>query len=105
MTTQQPPQGTINSALGIPVSILQSAKGLTVTIEMADKQRWVGTLVNVDDNLNLELSNSKHWDGTNPARDVKTTLIRGNNIMYVRLPEAEMEALFPMLKKNENKRK
>jgi small nuclear ribonucleoprotein (snRNP)-like protein len=88
----------INRKLGLPLSMLQASKGLQVTLEMCDhRERWLGTVNNVDDNGNVELSNAKHWDGLRPARDVPSTIVRGNNILYVKLPEAEMTVLFPLI--------
>ena len=85
---------------GVPIAMLQSAKGMQVTLEMSTNinERWVGTVVNVDDHGNVELANAKHWDGASPARDVISTIIRGSQILYVKLPVEEMTAIYPQLK-------
>jgi small nuclear ribonucleoprotein (snRNP)-like protein len=83
--------------VGVPLAMLQASKGMQVTVELADRQRWSGKVVNVDDAGNIELCNAKHWDGTSAARDVVSTILRGGTVLYVQLPQEELSAQFPIL--------
>ena len=88
---------------GIPLAMLHAAKGAPVRLELANRERWSGTVVGVDENGNVDLANATHEfvdpsSGAVATRQVEAAMIRGQGVLFVQLPQQEMVAQFPMLR-------
>ncbi|KAJ1978139.1 U6 snRNA-associated Sm-like protein LSm2 [Dimargaris xerosporica] len=74
-------------------SFFKTLVGQTVTVELKNDLSVVGTLVSVDQFLNIKLDNIKveHEDQHPHMMSVKNCFIRGSVVRYVHLPPAAID--------------
>ena len=61
----------VNYGLGVPVKVLHEAEGHIVTVEASTGETYRGTLIEAEDNMNLqvlifEFLNKNFWKNVNP---------------------------------------
>lgn len=75
------------STIGAPIKLLHEAKDLIITAELKTGQMYRGKLVNVEDSMNLQLS-----EVTCTGRDGKVTgmemvMLRGSHVRFIQVPD------------------
>ncbi|WP_319538112.1 LSM domain-containing protein [uncultured Methanospirillum sp.] len=72
------------SSIVLPIKKVFSLVDSTISVEMKDEGRtFQGTLVAVDEYLNLHLEDSVETTDAANKRDLGTLVIRGNNILSI----------------------
>ena len=72
------------SSIVLPIKKVFSLVDSTISVEMKDEGRtFQGTLVAVDEYLNLHLEDSIETTDAANKRDLGTLVIRGNNILSI----------------------
>ncbi len=72
------------SSIVLPIKKVYSLVDSTISVEMKDEGRiFQGTLVAVDEYLNLHLEDSVETTDAANKRDLGTLVIRGNNILSI----------------------
>jgi small nuclear ribonucleoprotein D3 len=77
----------MSTTIGVPIKLLHEAQGLIVTAELKTGQMYRGKLSNVEDTMNIQLS-----EVTCTGRDGQTTfmdqvMLRGSHIRFIQVPD------------------
>ncbi|PVU89609.1 hypothetical protein BB561_005267 [Smittium simulii] len=83
-------------SIGVPVKLLHESVGHTVTIELKTGQLYRGTLLEVEDNMNLQLKNITVTERDGRTSHLEQVYIRGSNARFFIVPDMLKNA--PMFK-------
>ncbi|KAJ1921077.1 small nuclear ribonucleoprotein Sm D3 [Mycoemilia scoparia] len=83
-------------SVGVPIKLLHEVVGHIVTIELKTGQEYRGTVIDTEDNMNVQLKNIevRHRDGRKSK--MERVYIRGSTIRYFVIPDIFKNA--PMVK-------
>lgn len=74
-------------AAGIPVKLLCDSVGAIITVELENGDQYVGTLDNVEDNMNMHLSNVENTTKHGKKSAMSNVFLRGSCILLMQLPD------------------
>lgn len=68
-----------------------SLKKREVTVELKNEISVTGTLISVDDNMNIVISINKDNNTPSFLNDCTDTFVRGNNIKYIHMKSKDID--------------
>ena len=84
-------------SIGVPIKILHEAEGHIVTLETMTGEVYRGKLVEAEDNMNCQMSNTTVTARDGRVSQLEQVFIRGSKIRFLILPDMLKNA--PMFKK------
>lgn len=72
----------------IPVKVLHDAVGTTISLELGNGEIYTGTLKEVEENMNVMLSDAKKVSRSGKETAMPSVFLRGANIVFFQLPDA-----------------
>jgi small nuclear ribonucleoprotein D3 len=75
------------SSIGVPLRILHDALECVVTVELSTMDTYRGKLTEIQDNMNIELTDVTHTLRNGTSRTIPRVFIRGSLIVFFVLPE------------------
>lgn len=91
------------AGVGVPIKILHEALGLTLSIELKTGQLYRGKAVNVEDNMNIQLSQVTLTGRDGRLSVLEHCFIRGSQIKFIIIPDNLRHA--PLFKNFSSKEK
>ena len=76
-----------DTAKSVPLKALHEAVGMVITVEMDSGETFRGTLVTVEDSMNVELDTVTHTDKKGRTRELARSYVRGSNTVFFVLPD------------------
>jgi len=71
-----------------PLNLLQKTINRQVTVRLKSKHEYRGKLSNVDAYMNVILSDAQEFNGDTHIANYGTLVIRGNNVLFVKIEDA-----------------
>ncbi|GAQ92316.1 small nuclear ribonucleoprotein D3 [Klebsormidium nitens] len=93
----------MSKSLGIPVKLLHEAEGHVVTVEIKSGETYRGTLIEAEDNWNVQLENITHTAKDGKVGQLEHVFIRGSKVRFLIIPDMLKNA--PMFKRIDPKTK
>ncbi|PWA03006.1 hypothetical protein BB558_000844 [Smittium angustum] len=84
-------------SIGVPVKLLHESVGHTVTIELKTGQLYRGTMLEVEDNMNIQLRNITVTERDGRTLHLEQAYIRGSHARFFIVPDMLKNA--PMFKR------
>ena len=81
MTSPQP------QAAKRPLSVLQKAINKVVSVRLKNELDYKGKMANVDPYMNVILVDAEESENGTPKANYGKVVIRGNNVLYVRIQD------------------
>ena len=66
-----------------PLQVLQEAVSKNVIVELKGRREYRGVLDGYDPHMNIVLKNADEYYEGNVVRNLKTVIVRGDNVIYV----------------------
>ncbi|CAH3192245.1 unnamed protein product [Porites evermanni] len=74
-------------SIGVPIKILHEAEGHIVTLETMTGEVYRGKLVEAEDNMNCQMSNTTVTARDGRVSQLEQVFIRGSKIRFLILPD------------------
>ncbi|KAJ1930610.1 small nuclear ribonucleoprotein Sm D3 [Tieghemiomyces parasiticus] len=87
----------MSMSIGVPIKILHEAEGHVVTIEMKNGQTYRGTLLESEDNMNVQMKEVTVTARDGQVSKLQQIYIRGSHIRFFIVPDMLKNA--PMFKR------
>lgn len=71
---------------GVPEKLLREFVKKSVTVDTSTGELFVGTLVDVEENMNMSLANVKATFPSGVTTEMKSVYIKGSKVRYIGLP-------------------
>mmetsp|Transcript_8485 Transcript_8485/g.12522 ORF Transcript_8485/g.12522 Transcript_8485/m.12522 type:complete len:159 (+) Transcript_8485:40-516(+) len=81
-------------SIGIPIMLLHEAEGHIVTLETKSGEVYRGTLIDAEDNMNVQMADVELTNKTGARSQLKQIFIRGSQIRFFILPDILKHAPF-----------
>jgi len=70
-----------------PIAVLHKALGKRVAVRLKSNTTYRGRLLHVDAYMNMYLVESEEVGATGPLANLGHVVIRGNNVLYIRVED------------------
>lgn len=74
--------------MSIPLKVLYDAVGMQVSLEVVNGEVYNGTLVELQDTMNVLLQNATKTSKAGNTMEMESVMIRGSSIVFFQLPDA-----------------
>ncbi|CAD2214813.1 small nuclear ribonucleoprotein D3 [Angomonas deanei] len=72
----------------IPLKVLHDAVDMQISLEIETGEIYVGTVAEVQDNMNVVLKDAKKTSKSGKVTESKQVLVRGSTVVFFQLPDA-----------------
>mmetsp|Transcript_2349 Transcript_2349/g.8399 ORF Transcript_2349/g.8399 Transcript_2349/m.8399 type:complete len:122 (-) Transcript_2349:138-503(-) len=93
----------MGKGIGIPIKLMHEAEGHTVTVEMKSGETYRGSLLEAEDNWNLQMKDITYTAKDGRVAQMEHVFLRGSKIRLLIVPEMLKNA--PMFKRIDLKKK
>lgn len=78
---------------GVPLKLIKEFLNRTITVETSSGDVFKGTLLDIEDNMNMTLNSIKATLVDGKTAEMASLYIKGSRIRIVALPESAMDSL------------